>query len=490
MARLLADSGEKVDVIAQRWLGAPLEKSKLCGGNLIVHRVSLDEPTGSGSKSGVETTLLHGLASSDCPSQVFAWQAARVAEHLIETEGVDLIEAPEWEASLYYLQVRRALGLGPRRQPPCLVHLHSPSVLIFKHNRWDHSLTDFLPLCRMEEYTVRAADGLVCPSRYLGAQAERLFALPRDHISVIPYPLGDTPAIERTSDVWAHDSICYVGRLELRKGVLQWVEAAVEVARSHSRVTFDFIGSDTSLNGGMGGSVRHHLMERIPRMLQDRFRFCDSLTRDKLLERLARIPVVAVPSEWDNLPYTCIEAMATGVPVLASPNGGMAELIADGTSGWIASDATVSGLASALRRVLATPAGERAAMGREAARAVRRICSNEVVLKCHLDLRSRLVEAGARQSTEIPASIYVGSSSASTEGDLRVPPEADRRGMGIVVTCLSHPHLLPKCLESVERQTQPAQAIVVVVANCYRDTIQGRPWPGRLPGNIHLSDNG
>lgn len=469
MARLLAEAGETVHVIAQRWEGAPHKLVESYGGNLVVHRVSLDEPAGRESASVAgEARLLKALLNSDCPSQAFSWQTARIAESLVEDEGIDLIEAPEWEAPLYHFQIRRALGLGPRRQPPCLVHLHSPSELIFLHNQWDVTLTDFLPLKQYEEHTIRAADALVCPSRYLARGVRQLFALKDIDISVIPYPLGDTPTIERAPDVWSRDSICYVGRLEARKGITEWVDAAVEVGLSHPALTFEFVGSDTSLTGAAGESIRAHLDRRIPHTLRQRFRFHSSQPRKTLWKLLAESPVAVVPSRWENLPYSCIEAMSTGMPVLATGTGGMAELVTDGQSGWIAPKATASDLASTLRRVLDTTATKRAAMGRAAGKAVRAVCGNQAVLERHLELRARIATTPAQRSSWIPA---------RTGG---MTPAVDHQGMGVVVTCFDSLEWLPGCLASIANQTQPARPVVVAVDNRHRAAAQS--IAARFPG--------
>jgi glycosyltransferase involved in cell wall biosynthesis len=42
------------------------------------------------------------------------------------------------------------------------------------------------------------------------------------------------------------------------------------------------------------------------------------------------------PSEWyENLPYSVMESLALGVPVLASRMGGVPEIIEEGTTGWL-----------------------------------------------------------------------------------------------------------------------------------------------------------
>ncbi|MGH7477896.1 MAG: hypothetical protein ACRELD_16660, partial [Longimicrobiales bacterium] len=43
IARLLAEAGETVHVIGERWKGAPLERDESYGGRLIVHRVARED---------------------------------------------------------------------------------------------------------------------------------------------------------------------------------------------------------------------------------------------------------------------------------------------------------------------------------------------------------------------------------------------------------------------------------------------------------------
>src|ERR1700722_8678764 len=204
IARLLAEAGETVHMIAQRWEGAPDRVAESCGGRLIVHRISLEEPIATTpDEEHAQREILKQLASSTCPTQLFSWQAARYVEALLEREHIDAIEAQEWEAPLYYLLARRAAGLGPKQQPPCIVHLHSPSQMIFEYNEWDQTLTDFLPLSRFEEYTIRSADALLCPSRYLAQQVTDLFDLGPNRVEVIPYAMGvETPVLPRSPEVW------------------------------------------------------------------------------------------------------------------------------------------------------------------------------------------------------------------------------------------------------------------------------------------------
>ncbi|TIM83077.1 MAG: hypothetical protein E5Y59_25295, partial [Mesorhizobium sp.] len=94
-------------------------------------------------------------------------------------------EGQEWEAPVYYLMLRRALGMGSKKAPPCIVHLHSATQFIQYYNGVPSTPRNTL-MKRMEEYCVRAADGLLCPSRTYADQCARAFDVPRDAIEVIP----------------------------------------------------------------------------------------------------------------------------------------------------------------------------------------------------------------------------------------------------------------------------------------------------------------
>lgn len=401
IAPLLVEAGETVHVIGQLWRGANQEVEESHGGRLIVHRLPYQDWDSDGPRFAPWDATLSTLYRSDFPPCCFAWQAGLLAERLVESEGIDLIEAQEYEAPLWFFQLRRALGLGPRRQPPCLVHLHSPTEPIAVHNEWDLTRPDVKVAVRLEEETIRAADALLCPSRFLARQAEERYGLPPDSVRVIHLPLGGSQPLERPPEVWERGSVCYVGRLERRKGVLEWIDAAVAVARENPGVYFDFVGPNVL---GLGWISGDDLVEqRIPPEVRDRFVFHGSQPRSELPRFLREARIAVVPSRWENFPNTCVEAMVSGLPVLATRQGGMAELIEDGDSGWLADAATPEALTSALHRALATPPERLAEMGQCAAATVDFDCDNRIVLEQHLAFRAEVVQRGASRSLVPPA---------------------------------------------------------------------------------------
>jgi hypothetical protein len=274
-------------------------------------------------------------------------------------------------------------------------------------------------------------------------------------VTVIPYPIGGTAMVERPPATWERGSVCYLGRLEPRKGVIEWVDAAVSVAPEHPGVVFDFVGADLPFDATT--TVQELLTRRIPEELRPRFRFHGGQPRAQALRFLADARLAVVPSRWENFPNACIEAMCSGLPVIVSPNGGMTELVEDGCTGWVAprTEPAWVGLAAALRRSLLTPADERAAMGGAAAVAVRRICDNSATVARQLAFRADLARRGADRSLGLPASLPGarpaargrraaggGGVAVIVTGDEREPPEA--------------------CLTALRAQTRPPLSVTVV----------------------------
>jgi sugar transferase (PEP-CTERM/EpsH1 system associated) len=70
-----------------------------------------------------------------------------------------------------------------------------------------------------------------------------------------------------------------------------------------------------------------------------------------------------LPSQAEGISNTILEAMATGLPVLATDVGGNRELVLDGVTGMVAPAGDVEAMATGLVRMAAEPA-EAAAMGR------------------------------------------------------------------------------------------------------------------------------
>jgi glycosyltransferase involved in cell wall biosynthesis len=129
-----------------------------------------------------------------------------------------------------------------------------------------------------------------------------------------------------------------VARLVEQKGLDTLVDAAPHVLRSHPDVRFVVVGD---------GPLRDQLARRAMGLP---FEFVGQ--RDDIPTELARFDVFALPSRFEGLCLAVIEAQAAGVPVVATPVGGIVETVVDGKTGLLVPVDEPEELATALSRLL------------------------------------------------------------------------------------------------------------------------------------------
>jgi len=476
ISRMLVEAGDTVHVVAVRWKGARVKK-ECPHDRLTIHRVGeIHAWWHTPAEPGIRARELRGLRESSFPPQAFSFQAALLVEKLIEHEEIDIVEGQEFEAPLYYLQLRRALGLGPARKPPCIIHLHSPMEFIVRHNDWEIHHPYFRTAKRLEDYSIQTADAWLCPSRYLARHSESHYGLPNDSIRVISLPINAAPFIERPKETWKKGTILYVGRMERRKGIMEWILAAVRAARKDARLNFEFIGANCLGTDDLNGDAI--IADLVPTDLKHQFHFHGEQKRSHLPRFLSEARLAVVPSRWENFPNTCVEAMCTGLPVIATKEGGMAEMIDQGRTGWLAESADTDGLYEALEQALQTSAANLAEMSMAASASIRKKCDNNRILKDHLAFRHRILERGAIRSKKLVTGQQTDGRELHQNTSVRNRRHNPAsKGIALVVTCHNTGDDLNECLDSISCQTRQPVAVVVVDEN------RSAPGAKQVPGS-------
>jgi glycosyltransferase involved in cell wall biosynthesis len=147
--------------------------------------------------------------------------------------------------------------------------------------------------------------------------------------------------------------IVSVGTLHEVKGQAYLVEACRRLAERGVDFTCRFIGE---------GPDRDALAARIERHgLADRVELVGRMTSDGVAAELAAADVLVAPSvptrggKREGIPVVLMEAMATGLPVIASRLSGIPELVTDGVDGLLVPPGDDAALAEALARLAADP---------------------------------------------------------------------------------------------------------------------------------------
>jgi len=156
--------------------------------------------------------------------------------------------------------------------------------------------------------------------------------------------------------------VLFVGRLHPRKGPMVLADA-IPLVKSDRPLRFIFSGPDQ----GEGARVRQATQDVRPGL---RVEFRGPVAPEDLPQLYGIADVVVCPSESETFGLVAAEALACGIPVIASRVGALPELVVDGESGLLFDPGSASDLAEKLsillsdrqlRRRLATAAPDHAA---------------------------------------------------------------------------------------------------------------------------------
>ncbi|MGF1524217.1 MAG: glycosyltransferase [Leptolyngbyaceae cyanobacterium] len=94
-----------------------------------------------------------------------------------------------------------------------------------------------------------------------------------------------------------------------------------------------------------------YLAERVQSQLSTKVEYLGQLPRQEVISLMQNAAFLVFPSEWyEGFPMTIVEAFATGLPVIASNLGGMAEIVQAGSSGWHFEPGNPQDLAATVRQ--------------------------------------------------------------------------------------------------------------------------------------------
>lgn len=178
-----------------------------------------------------------------------------------------------------------------------------------------------------------------------GAARLRSEGVPARRIAVIPNGL-DLDRVIAAQPRTPRRRVAMVANLRPEKGHDVLIEAAAQLLRRFPDAHFDLIGD---------GTERQRLEQQTrDRGLAHAFTFAGHC--EDVAARLAQADVFVLPSRSEAFPNAVLEAMAAGVPVVASAVGGILEVVADGETGLLVPPGDPASLAARIARLFADEA--------------------------------------------------------------------------------------------------------------------------------------
>ncbi len=228
---------------------------------------------------------------------------------------------------------------------PCIVSFHGADVAskadIVDYERKLRRMFEVVPLVLARSQSL--ADRLV----QLGCPPEKL------RINRTGVPLNDFPFVEREPPPEGRWRLLQACRLISKKGVSTSIRAFAILQRQFPKAKLTIAGK---------GPLQPRLEALATQLgVSDKVRFCGFLSQNELFDLYASAHLFLHPSETssdqdqEGVPNAILEAMATGLPVVATRHGGIPEAVQHGRTGLLVEEGDFVSLADAIASVLRSP---------------------------------------------------------------------------------------------------------------------------------------
>jgi D-inositol-3-phosphate glycosyltransferase len=217
---------------------------------------------------------------------------------------------------------------------------------------------------QVERRLLDVMDNVIAPNP--DERAEMVWRMGADNARICVIPPGidldlfhphDARAARARLDLPENPLVLFVGRVDAMKGI----DVLIDSFQMLRRRQWDDLPPRLVFVGGTledpAGPVLGPDLERVARRAQelgirDDVIFRGSEPQDLLPEYYAAATVAVVPSRYESFGLVAVEAMACGLPVVASRAGGLKFTVEEGISGLLVSSGDAPGFACAMDRII------------------------------------------------------------------------------------------------------------------------------------------
>jgi D-inositol-3-phosphate glycosyltransferase len=314
IARYLGAAGMAVDVFTRRSDAHSPDIDEFAPGARLIQ-------VAGGPRAGIakERMFEHAPQWAD---GVIAFAEASAVEY-------DLIH------SHYWLSTVAGERIAARWQVPHLAMFHTLGQVKLRARASERETPERL---EQEQRLVHAVDGIVAATEHERQLLRQLYRVPSETVDVVPLgvdlgqfaPRSQQEAREALGLHPDERIVLGVGRLQPLKGFDILIRSIAQLTGGEP-VRLVIIGGDQR----SAGEARR--LEDVAREVgvETRVSMVGAVPHELIPRYYNASDVVAVPSFYESFGLVAVEAMASGVPVVASRVGGLASTIADGRTGYL-----------------------------------------------------------------------------------------------------------------------------------------------------------
>ena len=234
---------------------------------------------------------------------------------------------------------------------PTVVTAHGIRAEDIKYiGSWRKRLRFYIDSALTERSVMRRVEFLIAISHYVTTYFAPLLR-PDIHLNYIPNAIDDC-FFGLRSDA-QKPVVLFAGRVIPRKQVLDLIQAFVRVSREVPQAELHLAG-ETASEPAYAKTVQEGIQQA---GLGERVFLLGELQENDILREFRDCTLVVLPSSQETTPMVLAQAMAAGKPVVATPVGGVAEMVGQQCErGIIVKVGDVDGLAASIIQLLQNPA--------------------------------------------------------------------------------------------------------------------------------------
>ena len=228
-----------------------------------------------------------------------------------------------------------------------------------------HGLRRNMALCwrkKREKAVVKIAKKTICNSEHTSSTIRKIYQMPKSRVATL-YKAIDLESFQLAAKTKTQSNsrieLVFVGSNWRLKGLDTLFRAITLLDDSQLPIHLTVIGSPSESTRTQYVSLAKKLS------LSKQVTFAGRVTRDELPRALANSDMLVLPSYEEALGLAAIEALATGIPVVASNVGGLPEVVRDRICGCLVQPGDVTELTNAIESVMRTPTTESAVHNRQ-----------------------------------------------------------------------------------------------------------------------------
>jgi len=298
----------------------------------------------------------------------WVWQSWKLNEKLLQLhskEHIDIVQYASYTAT----------ALFRAKTVPSVIRLSSVQEILDKGYNRKRSLARRL-LHYLDTRSVKNADRILAPSSLIARHVERGIG---KHVTVLesPYLIPDGPLdVQPFRDLLSDKHyILTFGSLGVLKGIDTLAEIIHDLLSTYPHLHFVFLGKDM---GFQGQSMMQHVWE-MAGSHRARVLYLGIMPIPQLYPIIQGADLVVLPSKVDNLPNTCIEAMALGKIVIGTLGASFEQLIENNVNGFLCSIDDSESLRKTIEKALALDEHTLQLMGQNAAQRIEHLRPERVV---------------------------------------------------------------------------------------------------------------